>query len=67
MIDPSMTADQLKQARASLGMSLADAAKTVHITPRSWARYESGDRPIPEGVIHLFCLVNGLEYPPKVS
>jgi transcriptional regulator with XRE-family HTH domain len=63
----SMSPEQLKQARADLGLSLSQAANQVHITPRSWARYESGDRPIPEGVIHLFCLVNGLEYPLKVS
>lgn len=65
MTTATMTPEKLKETRTGLDLSLAQAANQVHITPRSWARYESGDRPIPEGVIHLFCLINELEYPPK--
>jgi transcriptional regulator with XRE-family HTH domain len=55
-------AQNLKALRQSLGLSLADAAGQVHVAPRSWARYEAGDRAIPEGVIHLFCIQNNLDY-----
>lgn len=52
---------QLKNLRNSLGLSVSKAATQVHVTARTWNRYESGDRPIPEGVIHLFCLLNELD------
>jgi transcriptional regulator with XRE-family HTH domain len=54
----------LKKLRKKLGLSLAQAAAKVHITPRTWARYEAGDRAIPESVVHLFCLQNKIKYPP---
>ena len=60
-----MTPAKLKKTRKSLGLSLAQVSTQVRITARSWARYEAGERPIPEGVIHLFCLLNDLDYPPK--
>jgi len=61
-----MQARNLKDLRKNLGLSIADAAGHVHITPRSWARYEAGDRAIPEGVIHLFCIQNEIEYKPRL-
>ena len=60
-----MDPKQLKQLRKDIGLSLAGAASQVHVTTRTWARYESGDRQIPEGVIHLFFIQNKLKYPPK--
>lgn len=56
---------KLKALRKKLHLSLAQAAAQVHVTPRTWARYEAGDRQIPEGVIHLFCIQNKVKYPPK--
>ena len=57
-----MQAENLKELRKNLGLSLADAASQVHVTPRTWARYEAGDRKLPEGVIHLFCIQNEIDY-----
>ena len=58
-----MKPNDLKKLRNRLGKSIAEAAMQVHITPRSWLRYESGERRIPEGVAHLFCVQNKLKYP----
>jgi transcriptional regulator with XRE-family HTH domain len=56
-----MKAEQLKKLRKKLALSVANAAQQVHVTPRSWARYEAGDRAIPDGVVHLFCIQNKLD------
>ncbi len=60
-----MTKDELKALRNKLGLSVPEAALQVHITQRSWSRYEAGERKIPNGIIHLFCNQNNIEYPPK--
>lgn len=57
----------LKILRKKLGLSLSQAAARVHVTPRTWARYEAGDRKIPEGVVHLFCIESGIEYERVIS
>jgi len=56
-----MKPEQLKKLRNDLGLSVNQAAVQVHIAPRSWARYEAGDRPIPNGIVHLFCLLNDID------
>ena len=53
---------KLKELRKEIGLSVADAALQVHITPRSWSRYESGERKTPKGVIELFCIKNNIKY-----
>jgi len=58
-----MKKDELKSLRIKFGLSVSEAALQVHVTPRSWSRYESGERRIPEGVVHLFCIQNDVEYP----
>ena len=60
-----MTPKKLKALRYKLGLSLADAARQVEVTPRTWARWESGDRAIPRGAIKLFYIVNDLGAPPE--
>lgn len=57
-----MKPDDLKKLRNKLGLSISQAAARVHVTPRTWARYEAGDRKIPEGVVHLFCVESNIEY-----
>lgn len=57
-----MTPDEVKQLREKAGLSVAEAARCVRISDRSWQRYESGDRKIPEGIVELFCIKNGLKY-----
>jgi len=58
---------ELKAHRKRLGLSLAQASGQVHVTPRTWARWEAGDRHIPEAIVHLFCTLNGIKYeaPPR--
>ena len=58
-----MTKQQLKQLRTDLGLTMAQAALMVHITQSAWSRYESGSRPIPECIVHLFCLLTDSKYP----
>ena len=58
-----MNAENLKELRKEIGLSVAEAALQVHVTSRSWARYESGERKAPEGVIELFCIKNNIDYP----
>lgn len=52
---------ELKKLRKELGLSLAQAARQVEVSARSWARWESGDQKIPEGALKLFRILNGLE------
>lgn len=61
-----MTGAELKALRYTLYLSLAQAARQVVVTPRSWARWEAGEAPIPEGTLKLFRLLNGLDkVPPR--
>lgn len=59
-----MTKKELKAHRKRLGLSLSKAASQVHVSVRTWARYESGERKVPEAIAHLFCLLNGIEWEP---
>jgi len=56
-----MEGAELKKLRKKLGLSLAQASRQVEVSARSWARWEAGDQPIPEGAMKLFRIVNGLE------
>jgi len=49
---------ELKALRKKLGLSLAQAARQVEVSPRTWARWEAGDQAIPLGAIKLFKLLN---------
>lgn len=54
--------EKLKRVRREHGLSQSKAAQLVHMTQRSWARYEAGDRTPPEGVLELFCIKLGIPY-----
>jgi transcriptional regulator with XRE-family HTH domain len=56
---------KLKAHRKRLGLSLAEAAAQVEIAPRSWARYESGERRIPPSIVRLFCILNRIPQAPR--
>ena len=58
-----MDRHRLKAHRKRLGLSLAQAAAQVHVAPRTWARWESGERHVPEAAVHLFCALNRIPYP----
>lgn len=50
----------LKTLRNSLGLSQSKAARQVEVSTRSWARWEAGQKPVPEGAVKLFKLLNGI-------
>jgi DNA-binding transcriptional regulator YiaG len=57
-----MTGSELKGLRKRLGLSLAQAARQVEVSVRTWARWETSER-VPEGAIKLFKIVNRLRKP----
>ena len=59
-----MDGKELKVLRYKLGLSLAEASRQVEVTPRTWARWEAGERSIPRGAIKLFYIMNDLGDPP---
>ena len=56
-----------KNVTIKTGLSVQQSAVQVHIAPRSWLRYEAGDRPIPDGIVHLFCLLNKIDPQPYLK
>ena len=56
-----MVGFELKKLRKTLGLSLATAARQVEVSPRTFARWESGAQNIPEGAIKLFKLLNNMK------
>jgi len=57
-----MTGSELKALRKKLGLSLAQAARQVEVSSRTWARWETSER-VPEGAVKLFEILNGLRKP----
>lgn len=53
-----MNGPELKALRKQLGLSLAQAARQVETSARSWARWEATDKPIPGAVEKLFLILN---------
>jgi transcriptional regulator with XRE-family HTH domain len=62
-----MNGPELKKLRYSLDLSLAEAARQVEVSPRTWARWESGAQTIPEGAMKLFRLLNKIDVPKKTT
>jgi DNA-binding transcriptional regulator YiaG len=60
-----MKGAMLKSMRKRLNLSLAEAADQVHVTPRTWCRWEAGERKIPGSALELFCKKNRIKYPPN--
>jgi len=56
-----MDGRELKKLRKELGLSLAQAARQVEVSARTWARWEAGDQNIPEGAMKLFRILNKIE------
>jgi transcriptional regulator with XRE-family HTH domain len=44
---PTPTPDQLRVWRTQYGLSQARAAELAGVDPRSWKRWEAGDRAVP--------------------
>ena len=49
-----MTHTELKAKRKAAGLSVTDAARLVHVSDRTWQRYEAGNQPIPGAIVELF-------------
>ena len=58
-----MKGEQLKSLRKELGLSQVESAIQVHVAPRTWYRWEAGERRIPESVVELYCTKNSVKYP----
>ncbi len=58
-----MNGPELKALRKELGLSIAQAARQVEVSSRTWCRWESDtdDQEIPPGALKLFRIVNKLE------
>ena len=52
-----MTRRRLRMMRKRLGLSVAQAASLVHVSRRTWTRWESGETRIPETASHLFSVL----------
>ena len=57
------TAYALRDYREGLGLTQAEAASMVHVHPRTWRKWENGERAIPEAAAHLFALLVRKPYP----
>ena len=56
-----VTGPELKRLRKKLRLSSTKAARQVEVSARTWTRWEAGGKPIPEGVVKLFKIVNRIE------
>ena len=50
------TAEQIRDTRACLGLTQAEAARVALVSTRAWVKYESGERAIPAPTWALFRL-----------
>lgn len=55
-----MTGEQLKKLRESVSLSAAAASRQVEVNLRTWQRWESGERRVPDTAVKLFKILNGL-------
>jgi putative transcriptional regulator len=51
-----MDPEKLKALRKQHGLSQTEAAALVHVSQRTWARYEAGHKPVPPCVLELFAI-----------
>ena len=45
-----MTSSELRTLRLSLNLTFREAARRCDVAERSYARWESGDRKVPDGI-----------------
>jgi transcriptional regulator with XRE-family HTH domain len=55
-----MTPEQIRDARMSLGLTRGRAALLFGVDPRTWRRWETGDREISPSVVKLIALCTTL-------
>lgn len=54
------TPHQIRSVRLALGLTQAEAAAWVHVTPRAWQWWESGERQMPLASWELCVVKAGL-------
>lgn len=53
------TPEQVKQARATVGLTQKQAAEVIYKKVLAWQRYESGDREMDAALYELFLIKTG--------
>jgi transcriptional regulator with XRE-family HTH domain len=53
---------RLRKIRKDRGLSQADVAEMAHIAQRTYARYEAGQRNMPDGLIELLAIKFDVPY-----
>jgi cellulose biosynthesis protein BcsQ len=59
--------ENLKKTREGLGLTVDQAARSVHVSKRTWESYETRSpsyRTISPALLELFCIRHGLPFPP---
>ena len=51
-----MTPESIKRVRLAAGLTQTQAAELVHVTLRSWQRYEAGEKRIHPAMWELFLI-----------
>lgn len=54
--------ERLRQIRKERGLSQTDIAKLAHVAQRTIARYEAGQRNMPDGMLELLALKLDIPY-----
>lgn len=62
-----ITPEQLRKLRKSLRLTQVEAGQSVLVTRRTYQNWEidkgkENHRVIPEGLLELFCIKNGVKY-----
>lgn len=55
----SPTRFAIQEARAFALLTQAQCAALVYVEPRTWRKWELGERAMPEGLWELFCIKTG--------
>lgn len=58
-----ITPEEIKRVRLAAGLTQTQAAELVHVTLRSWQRYEAGEKRIHPAMWELFLI----KKPPAVN
>lgn len=54
--------EKIASIRKELNLTVEQVSIQVHVSPRTWERFESGQNSIIENIWHLFCILNQLDY-----
>ena len=54
--------EKIASIRKKLNLTVEQASVQVHVSYRTWERFESGQNSIIENIWFLFCLLNELDY-----